>query len=273
MTTLNDSDKNTRTSLRREWQQVLARELDPDHGIPAVINKQKPLDGWDKVRSIPSSVVEVELECALQIAAADYDNPLTSVCTHRAAEVFRAGEEDPRWNTWWARVRHVERGRFISSGELAAAWVEDREPDFSKLRQAAADLILGSRSERPTWADLEQSEYLHGVELMLITGDFDNAQEHLDVRYSFKYVVRHHAWLSRIAQALSRSDYADIQDNFDPYFDRIRSPFFYDRADKQEESLYAVPALRLRLALLRWLYIERQPIAGNWRYIIEQIGY
>ena len=43
--------------------------------------------------------------------------------------------------------------------------------------------------------------------------------------------------------------------------------------DTAGENLVGIGLARLRLALIRWIYIERKPIAGNWRHIIGQIGY
>jgi len=65
-----------------------------------------------------------------------------------------------------------------------------------------------------------------------------------------------------------------VRPRFDAYFDKIRDPFFNPPRDNPRgENLPGLPLLRLRLALIRWIYIERQPVAGNWRNIIAQIGY
>ncbi len=264
---------NQRKSIRSEWNEAFARELDPEEGIPAAISRRDALSNWEKIRSVPASLIEAELQYALYAATADYDDPLTVRYLERAVSVYRAGEGDPRWGTLWAATYNVEHGRFTSCGELAAAWLEDRTPNISRLRTAAVNLLAGSRAERPVWSEMAQSEYLHGIELLLIIGDIATAIDKLKVRVRFASTSRYHSCLLHISQLLADSDHTRVEAIFDPYFDRIRSPFFYQRADRRDENIADVEQLRLRLALLRWIYIERQPIAGNWRRIIEQIGY
>lgn len=267
-----NSSETSRPKLRSEWRRVLEQELHPTEGIPAVVRKRAALSNWDQLRSAPSGRVERELLYALQIAAGDYDHPLTLQCLQRANEVFAAGEEDPRWNTWWSATRNVEHGRFLSSGELAKAWLEDREPNRAKLETASAELMAGAVSERPGWPALAQSEYLHGIELLLICGNLEQAKEKLNAPYPFGLVARYFAWIRDLATRFTDPDSSDAQAFFDSYFDRIRNPLFRSGSEAGED-IYGLAQLRLRLALIRWIYIERKPTAGNWRHIIGQIGY
>jgi len=266
----------SRKTLNGIWHKAAKSSLDDKDGITAVVRTTHPLDNWDSLRGAPSGRAEDELRCALQIAPAVYDHPLVSLCLKRSLDVVNAAERDQRWNTWWAPVRDVEHGRLLSIGLLARAWLYDTEIDATALVQAGIEILRGALGERPSWTELAQCEYLDGIQLLIIARRLNEAQGKLQMRRKFRRIETHYAWNADLIRLLL-DDYKDgksLKQHFDLYFDQIRNPSFEaSQTNLHVGTIFGVPFLRLRLALIRWIYIERQPVAGNWRNIIAQIGY
>jgi hypothetical protein len=264
----------TRRRLHGRWLEVLVGELDPAQGIPAIVKKRGALDGWSDLRAAPSGRAEDELEFAVQIAAGAYDNPLVTICLNRCLEVNAAGQKDARWTTWWAHTRNVEHGRFVSATAVAEAWYRGVAVDASILRDASAELVAGASQERPAWTELAQCEHIHGVQLLLLAGDVDAAASKLRSKKKFSRIHTYYTWHGVLIEFLrSARDHTSLKAHFDSYFDQVRDPYFAELQKTTGDHLLGLALIRLRLALIRWIYIERKPIAGNWRHIIGQIGY
>lgn len=262
-----------RLILKPDWSRATQRSLDQKDGIPAAIRRMQALADWNTLRGAPSGRAEDELRHALQIAASEYDHPLVGACLSRALEIISAGEKDDRWSTWWSAARNVEHGRFVSVGELARAWTQDRELDGPLLSQANSEILKGAIEERPSWSELAQCEYVDAVQMLILSGDLEAARCRLKIGKRFTRVQRYYDWNLRLLDLLPSATPTDVSAHLDPFFDEVRHPEFPPRERHEGTIVFGVPFLRLRLALIRWIYIERQPVAGNWRHIIGQIGY
>jgi hypothetical protein len=135
------------------------------------------------------------------------------------------------------------------------------------LRSAAGDLSRNAIAIG-YWEAPEQSQYLRASQLLLIAGDIDAAAELMNVRKRFSAIARYYHWYNEwLTHGMSR-------EAFDEFFDVVRAPDWVSERDKrngiQLEEVSGV--FKLRLALLRWLYIERKPLAGYWRAAIAAIG-
>jgi hypothetical protein len=266
------SDVRVRHSSR--WKHAATRYLDPNTGVPAVVKSREALADWDKLRGAPSGRARDEMRMALELAIAHFDHALVQTCLNRTAEVVSAAAGDDRWNTRWSATRRIEQGDLESTAALAIAWAHNSAPSAAALVSASRNILEGAIEERPIWSELAQSEYIHAIQLLMIAGEENSTAENLKVGKDFHCVKRHYAWHKQLLGLLASNDITAAQYHFDPYFDEIRDPFFKPPAnDPNGNNLLGVPLLRLRLALIRWIYIERQPIAGNWRHIIGQIGY
>lgn len=266
----------TRIKHKDAWRALHTKNLDDKNGIPAALTRHGPLDDWEKLRSPPSGRLEDELRLALLVGAADYDEPLMCTCQRRALAIVKAGDKDLRWETTWSGTRLVDHGKFNGMALLVRAWNEGSDLEQTALQEAGEELCVGALRNRPTWSELAQSEYLHGVQLILLTGDINSSLEKLRISKTFARVAGYHAWFASLVRLLHTSGNhpQTFQSHFDAYFDKIRDPFFYATPnDWAGNNVPGVAVLRLRLALIRWIYIERKPIAGNWRHIIGQIGY
>jgi len=265
-----------RAKVDRDWAKNLQRELDPSDGIPAVIKRRGALSCWEQLRSAPSGRAEDELSYALQIAPAEYEHPLVETCLKRSLQIIHAGAQDERWHTWWSVARDTDHGRFWSTGEFARAWLDDSDLNTTVLISASTEILRGAIEERPVWTELAQCEYIDGVQLLIIAGEPSEAAVKLKIRKRFNRVQRYYDWNVELLNLLNSNldDREQLSNHLDPYFDEIRNPAFHVRpTEKDGDIVFGIPLLRLRLALIRWIYIERQPVAGNWRHIIGQIGY
>jgi hypothetical protein len=258
------------------WLIHTQRVLDPRDGIPRVVKQRGALSDWPALRSAPSGRAEDELSFSLQIAPAQYDHPLVDTCLRRVLEVIDAGANDERWETWWSIARDVEHGRFVSTGEFARAWLNNSSLNDSLLVSASAEVLRGALQERPNWTELAQCEYVDGVQLLIVAGQLEQATEKLQIRRRFGRVERYYNWNVRLLEILLDHPLGSeaLRAHLEPYFDHVRDPTFHVQTiDGDGDIVFGVELLRLRLALIRWIYIERQPVAGNWRHIIGQIGY
>ena len=269
-----NATRYVRPVFREAWARITEESLNERDGIPAVVKHHPALENWSTLRGAPSGRASDELRYALKIAISAYDHQLVGVCLQRTLEIVSAGEQDPRWDTWWAASGKVERGKLLVTGELAHAWLNDADLNSDNLAYAGRDTSEGAL-QRPIWSELAQSEYLHGIQALVVSGALESANELLRGARKFTSVQSHYDWNSRlVGLLLEHSSESTLQDHFDPYFDQVRDPTISTQSaiHKQDRQL-GIPLLRLRLALIRWIYIERQPVAGNWRHIIGQIGY
>jgi hypothetical protein len=262
-------------SLRSAWLRRTEEQLNPRDGIPASVKHHAPLANWEKLRMPPDGRAERQLYLALYVAPVHYDHPLVRICLQRCMEVVGAAEHDDRWDTWWSNNRIGSYGRLRAVKTFASAWLSDGELDLESLNTASEEERFGALHERPVWTELPQCEYLDGAQLLLITGNLQRAREALNIKKKFLRVRQYYEWTVRFLDLVDRPepDRDALIDHLDPYFDLVRDPYFNGETGEEGGSHFSLPLLRLRLALMRWIYIERQPIAGNWRHVIEQIGY
>gem|GEM_PF-1071555 len=273
---LEPHQQQSRKTLRDKWLQFHVENVASGRGLQRALDRHGPLDNWASLKSAPTARLEDELRLALQIAAADYDNSLVHRCIQRAITISEAGLKDERWSSQWRSTINIDYGRFLSAAIFVKAWACDAELDQSQLYSSGLQVCRGAVSDRPVWTELAQSEYISGTQLVLLAGSPTKAFELLQAPRTFCRVHDYYSWFTQFLKTLIyQHDHPDtVRPRFDAYFDKIRDPFFNPPRDNPRgENLPGLPLLRLRLALIRWIYIERQPVAGNWRNIIAQIGY
>ena len=265
----------TRTSLSERWRVSATRDLDPREGLPAVL-RMDVLDGWNDLKQPPDGRVQDQLMFALAIAPFRFDHPHVTECLQRCLRTADAAAHDGRWSTMWSTSRSLAEGVVLASRAIAAAWLQGGTIDLAALSRAGQSIVHGASAELPVWSELAQSQHLHAVQLALIASDVSSAGILLRSSKSFTRVQSYFQWHVELLHRIELArDPTGLRAHMDEYFDRLRDPGF--RARRNDASgnnlLDNIALVRLRLALIRWIYIERQPIAGNWRNIIAQIGY
>ncbi len=162
---------------------------------------------------------------------------------------------------------------------MADAIVANSDPDASLLIEAANGILKESREARGPkwWTELEQSQFLSALQLLLIAGDIAVAKDALKGRKSFRATHYYHDWLKTFVLALP--DDGGLVDtaahaHFDAFFDKVRDPDWVSPKDR--DSGYNIvesrPMLRIQLAMLKQRYVVGAPIAGHWSDVIDLIA-
>ena len=212
---------------------------------------------------------------ALALAPSDFGHPVVRSFLDRCLAVVSAAEVDERWNSTWKAWKKGSLAALVATKVIANAWAHDSDMDMATVSRAGCELAEAACERRLGWSELAQSTYIRAVQLTMIVNPLA-AQTMLGLERDFDRVRTYWLWhveLERLLLADATSP--SLLNHFDPYFDHLRDPLFQSpRNDSRGNNIMDNIALvRLRLALIRWIYIERQPIAGNWRNIIAQIGY
>lgn len=130
------------------------------------------------------------------------------------------------------------------------------------------------------WEDVTQSRYLSSIWNLIIAGEFQEAKARLSVRKSFRYVENLHQWTKQInnlliAEQSEKEVEAELKQVFDEIFHIIRSPYWKTNEQK-EENVFTITMdpdyVRFQLAIIRWLYIEKQPLKGHWNEVLAQVS-
>jgi hypothetical protein len=256
-------------SLSAEWRSWHERNIDPKEGLPSCMpSYREALADYDAGFS-PDAYSSDRLSDAVFLGAADYDHALLGELLELAIAVGRRIETDAaRWSGIWnTGHRALYRGNLSSTIALAAAWRDDATPTAERLRAAADDLAKNAIGIG-FWGAPEQSQYLRASQLLLIAGDVDAAKELMNRRKRFDAVSRYHRWyMEWLTNGMSR-------DIFDSLFDIVRAPEWVSERNRRDGiQLEEVPGLlKLRLAVIRWTWVENQLIAGHWRDAIAQLA-
>ena len=153
--------------------------------------------------------------------------------------------------------------------------------DATKLTQLNTDLLEYLKTYKGSlWEDVTQSRYLSSVWNLMIAGDFKQARNYLNVKKKFPYVQNFYKWTKQINDLLiakhSGEDVSyQLKEEFDSVFNVIRQAYW--GTDQQEEENQFPMTLnsdyvRMQLAIIRWLYIEQQPLKGKWEQVLAQVS-
>ncbi len=251
---------------------------------------------------MPASTVESTLEYALETACGDYDHEYVQLFRSWCLEGICLAEHDPRWAEdfepafqSWSTSLMSTHGQFLYIQALASAWDQNGplndDTHGSLLKTAADEILQGLKLDHDGhWDETEQCLHMQAIQCYLLAGDVAAARKHFSQRRQFRRTQWYFNWFCAFLEALGdkapdspASEQARQQ--FDAFFDVIRDPRslfpFVDESgtprqafdnDPNGRNLFEnFPLFSLRLALLRWTYIEAKPIAGHWQEIIAQI--
>lgn len=130
------------------------------------------------------------------------------------------------------------------------------------------------------WEDVTQSNYLVCIWGLIIAGQFQDAKMHLNVKKKFSYVEGLFNWTVQIntlliAQQSGEEVDAKLNLMFDEVFNIIRSPYWKTNEQKEENEFTITmnaDYVRFQLAIIRWLYVEKQPLKGHWNEVLVQVS-
>ncbi|SDC21852.1 hypothetical protein [Acinetobacter boissieri] len=275
----------------QNWQQAYERcvERDLEYMKTSLVEKQSNYIKDMMSTFKPDSTVENYINDALTFAFTRHHFDLQQAyleCAIQRADLV-LDRQHPNWhNQHWPQDLQP---RYYSSIAIlhaySVAWYHNKEIDTAVLNQHSKILFEYCLNPDYTeWDDYTQSWYLIAVWDLMITGDLDAAARAIQVKKRFKWVKRFYEWTKALIEHLQQQDLSqdELKTFFDEPFDVIKGYRWmlddkydykkgYDRADLWFVSTDKA-LIRLRLAVLRWKYIEQKTIEDNWTQVLQQIG-
>lgn len=161
------------------------------------------------------------------------------------------------------------------------AVLTDETIDNARLFQFSVDLLENFKTYKGTlWEDVTQSRYILNVWNLIIAGQFQDAKMHLNIKKKFSYVEDLFNWTVQIntlliAQQSGDKVDAELKQIFDDVFNTIRSPYWKTNEQKEENKFpitMNADYVRFQLAIIRWLYIEKQSLTDHWSEVLAQVS-
>ncbi len=274
----------TKNSFEQAWRATRSAIDDPLRGLPPVVLREisegGPTDArnWDPLVDLPGPTDTLVHDLA-RVACADYDHEYRKLFLRWAVETADKALADHRWNRpRYPRNPSAAHGRLLCHAALVRAWAVDADVDASLLTQGADEIADELGAMRRWIGEADESDWLLAAQFKLIAGDIEGAHALIHVRRrSFSRTRMYFDWTKAVIDLLHKPSPDGRQrlfHTFDGLFDVVRDPAWRIavRPEPPGEALIDTAAkLRLRMALIRWRYVERQPLAGHWRKVIAQI--
>jgi hypothetical protein len=272
----------------KAWALFGEHMLNEQHGLPVSAERLDSVQAEAAATYSPDGTVTHALQTALQVACVDYRHPCVALFRERSAALVHELDRHPEhWGQRW-RGGSGQHGHYLEAKALVQAWHGDDECDRDLLRQAADDMFRVTASQWHGHEQMQQSLYVEGVQCLLLAGAADEVSARLKTRRRFGRTQRYFEWM-RDAVAAPADERLR---RFDALFDLARHPRFSPlegaSAQRIEELSQGVPAeftesrkqwsyfedpcMDLRLALLRWCWVQRRSLRGCWQQAIEQIS-
>ncbi|MBF7683665.1 hypothetical protein I2F27_10075 [Acinetobacter sp. B5B] len=273
------------------WQQAYERlvKRDLEYMKKSLVEQRQNHEQEMMSTSMPISSVENYIDDALTFTFTRHNFDLQQgylECAIQCAELA-LDRQHPNWHNqhWPQDLQPLYYSSIAILSAYSVAWYHNQQIDTAVLGQhskALFDYCLNP--DYTDWDEYTQSWYLIAVWDLLIAGDLDAAAQAIAVKKRFKWVKRFYDWTKALIQHLQQQDLSqdELKAFFDEPFNVIKGYRWrlddkydykkgYDRADLWFVSTNKA-LIRLRLSVLRWKYIEQQPIEGNWTQVLQQIG-
>jgi hypothetical protein len=272
----------------KAWALFGEHMLNEQHGLPVSVQRLDSVQAQAAATYEPDGTVTHALQTALEVACVDYRHPYVALFRERSAALARELDRHPEhWGQRW-RDGSGQRGHYLEGKALAQAWQGEDELDGDLLRQAADEMFRVTADQWHGHEQMQQSLYLNGVQCLLLAGAADEAAARLKTRRRFGRTQRYFDWMRDIVATPA----GERLRRFDVLFDLARHPRFSplegESAQRIEELSQGVPAefteickqwsyfgdscMDLRLALLRWCWVQGRSSRGCWPQVIAQIS-
>ncbi|WP_201509640.1 hypothetical protein [Psychrobacter alimentarius] len=234
---------------------------------------------------MPSFSVRRYLEEAIYLIFTKFDEQVSTAYLQVSLDIANAilalpQSETERWNgeDLYTELYHSS----ISIDKLLLESLLDNEGiDMDELACFSKALLNYLKTYKGRlWDGVNESQYLSSVWHLMIAGQLQEAKAHLSVRKSFRYTENLYNWTKQLNKLLIEQQSGvevdtELNTMFDEVFDVIRSPYW--KTDRQKEdnrfSITMNPNyVRLQLAIIRWLYVEKQPLKGHWNEVLAQVS-
>lgn len=271
-----------------DWSGILKSRILPEseyyYSEITTFNREFIREKISKTSS-PHMSVDNKLHEGLYLSYAEFDEQVSTAYLQVSLDIANAilalpQSETERWNgeDLYTELYHSS----ISIDKLLLESLLDNEGiDMDELACFSKALLNYLKTYKGRlWEGVNESKYLSSVWHLMIAGQLKDAKAHLSVRKSFRYTENLYNWTKQLNKLLIEQQSgaevgAEINTMFDEVFDVIRSPYW--KTDRQkEENRFSITMnpnyVRLQLAIIRWLYVEKQPLKGHWNEVLTQVS-
>lgn len=269
------------------WSHPVMENLRRDDGLTAsaVINERNgPFPLWERLAS-PEGPCEMLMEDATYIALGDYGHPLCGRFLEWAMSTADRAIADPRFeigaenrSKGWKNSPSFpgNRGRVMAISALAKAMKSGAEIEQDALREAADQIARSALLEKGRdWADkLVQSQFMYAVRLLMISGDWQLAQNLIAVKRKFEAVPRQYQVIKGLLESCRGNQSPELNSpawrNFQDYLENVRPPGA--NALIRGETIGGTCFFRAQIGLIHQRVTSRgQPIV--WTEVFAVIGH
>ncbi len=235
--------------------------------------------------TMPSFSVKRYFQEALYLTFANFDKEVSTAYLQTTLDIANAiltlpQSEIERWNGEDIYVE-IDKPNILSNKLFIEAILANDSIDTDELMNLNNSLLNYLKKYKGSlWEDVTQSNYLVCVWNLIIAGQFQDAKMHLNVKKKFSYVEGLFNWTVQINTLLIAQQSGDrvkteLTQLFDEVFNIIRLPKWntIDHQDKDNLTItMSADYVRFQLAVIRWLYIEKQPLKNHWTEVLAQVS-
>ncbi|TSB23225.1 hypothetical protein FOR85_06945 [Psychrobacter sp. YGAH215] len=280
--------KSSHDNRFNEWEKELRTRIIPESNF--YYKKSKDFSKTFVVEetsltTMPSFSVRHYLEEAIYLIFTKFDEQVSTAYLQVSLDIANAilalpQSETERWNGEDLYIKE-DRPSILIDKLFIEALLADENIDMTELACVSDSLLNHLKVYKGSlWEDVTQSQYLSSVWHLMIAGQLQEAKAHLSIRKSFRYTENLYNWTKQLNKLLIEQQSgaevgAELDAMFDEVFDIIRSPYW--KTDRQkEENRFPITMnpnyVRLQLAIIRWLYVEKQPLKGHWNEVLAQVS-
>ncbi|MCG8590230.1 MAG: hypothetical protein MJE66_13140 [Proteobacteria bacterium] len=252
-----------RTKAGQEWRERY-RKYAADY---ADLLTWDPFEDWERNRE-PENSVEDELQCALELLYAGETLGARSFLERGRAVIERIEAEDRLTRPAHPEAFPLNRAEFLRAKAYTEGLWGGAGLDRADLSQAIDDLQTWLKGEQGEWSTQSQSFLHSAVRMALILDEPARARKLLASRRRPDGHGEELGLLRRLAQDGPEANDGTLRDEFDRFFDPIRSPSY----QHVEGESFDVPNGRLELALVRDVRLVSPDGSLDWARVIRSVG-
>lgn len=271
-----------------DWSGILKSRILPEseyyYSEITTFNREFIREKISKTSS-PHMSVDNKLHEGLYLSYAKFDEQVSTAYLQVSLDIANAilalpQSETERWNGEDLYIKE-DRPSILIDKLFIEALLANENINMTELACVSDSLLNHLKVYKGSlWEDVTQSQYLSSVWNLMIAGQLQDAKAHLSVRKSFRYTENLYNWTKQLNKLLIEQQSGaevdtELNTMFDEVFDIIRSPYW--QTDRQkEENRFPITMnpnyVRLQLAIIRWLYVEKQPLKGHWNEVLAQVS-
>ena len=287
---LNWFKKKDIDSVKLSWDQHLSNAIQHDieymkekANLWKLNYKKEVVDSY-----YPYLTIQSNLDWALDLAFTHSNKDLLSEYllwnVSECEEILNPNH--PNWASKWKDLNKLIKSKVLVYYNYSYSWYHNTDIDFNEIKINSVNLLDHYlKFDNKNWDESSQSSYITYILDLIISGDIEVAKKYININKKFKWVEKFHSWVVIFVNQISsqkNGDSLDLNITFDEPFNIIRDfnwkigeEYEYQTGNYRSNLWYISNTsnlIRLRFAILRWIYIEKKEISGNWDDILKQIN-